>query len=83
MGVGTVTTIQITPDEDREITDLKEQLKLPSKRAVVMEAVRSLRLLMEDEERRGRLRRASSLVSRGSMDANREWAPQSSALKIR
>lgn len=77
------TTIQITSEEDREISRLKEVLGLPSKKAVVMEGVRGLREILKDQHRRRRLQVASRLVREESRAANREWAPLASSLRSR
>ena len=69
------TTIQITPEEDREISELKERLQLPSKKAVVLEGLRSLRQIIKDQQRRRRLKTASLRVRDVSIHTNREWAP--------
>jgi hypothetical protein len=74
------TTIQLTREEDLAIAGLKKKLGLASKRAVVMEGVRSLMGQLEERQRRGRLQKASALVREGSRQANRQWAPLSSAL---
>ena len=78
-----VSTIQVTSEEDKEIAHLKEELGLPSKKAVVLEGLRSLRKLLEDQRRHHRLQSASLLVRKGSSKINREWAAHSTALKAR
>ena len=78
-----VTTIQVTSDEDREIVLLKQQLRLPSKKAVVLEGLRTLRQTLQNQERRRRLQKASRLVGEGSRGINEEWAPLSSALRTK
>lgn len=77
------TTIQITAEEDREISELKTKLGLPSKKAVVIEGIRNLREIIQDQRRRQRLQAASREVRKRSFHANREWAPLSTALKTR
>ncbi len=76
-------TIQITPEEDREILALKERMQLPSKKAVVMEGLRALREILRAQQRRRRLQGASQLTRDDSQRANREWARVSTAVKAR
>lgn len=73
------TTIQISDEEDQEITKLREFMGLPSKRAVVMEGVKALRDLLRRERRRQQMRKASLRVREGSAAANRAWADLSTA----
>lgn len=79
----TLTTIQVTSDEDREIAILKEKLGLPSKKAVVLEGLRALRQILQDQMRRKRLQAASRLVREESRRMNDEWAPLSTALRAK
>lgn len=79
----TLTTIQVTSEEDREIAVLKGKLGLPSKKAVVLEGLRALRQILQDQQRRRRLQAASRLVRGESQKINREWAPLSTALKTK
>ncbi len=76
------TTFQISPEEDREITRLKKELGLPSKKAVILEGIRVLHQMKSEQDRRQRLKSASQRVSKHSLKINREWGPRSSALKI-
>lgn len=71
---GMMRTIQITPEEDQEIAELRDRLKLPTKKAVVMEGLRSLRQILQDQQRRRRLQTASQAVRRESLRENRRWA---------
>lgn len=75
------TTIQISQEEAQEIALLKEELRLPSQRAVVMEGVRTLRQLLKDQRRHRRLQQASGQVRGESARVNRTWAPLASPLK--
>jgi hypothetical protein len=79
----TLTTIQVTSEEDREIAVLKNKLGLPSKKAVVLEGLRALQQILRDQQRRQRLQAASRLVREQSKKINREWAPLSTALKAK
>jgi hypothetical protein len=79
----TLTTIQVTSEEDREIALLKEKLGLPSKKAVVLEGLRALRRILQDQMRRKRLQAASRLVREDSRRINDEWSPLSTALRIK
>lgn len=76
-----LTTIQITTDEDREIGQLKRELKLPSKKAVVMEGIRTLNQFIKDKKRRLHLQNLSLKISKESNRVNKEWAPLSTSLK--
>ena len=76
------TTFQISPEEDRQITRLKKELGLPSKKAVLLEGIRALNQLKSEQTRRKRLQMASERVAKHSLKLNREWAGRSSALKI-
>lgn len=78
-----INTIQVTPQEDKEMSILKEELGLPSKREVLREGLKALRQILEAQQRRKRLQAASRAVRAGSHEANLEWAPLSSALKAR
>lgn len=78
-----LTTIQVTFEEDREIDTLKEKLGLPSKKAVVMEGLRALQERIRESQRRKRLHTASHLVYGESKRINQEWASHSSALKVK
>lgn len=78
-----LTTIQVTLEEDKEIALLKDKLGLPSKKAVVMEGLKALRQILQDQMRRKRLQAASRLVREGSRSANQEWASLSTALQIK
>lgn len=75
-------TIQITPEEDREIALLKERLGLPTKKAVVMEGLKTLRQILQAQKRRRRLQAASYLVRQTSRRANREWAVRAAPLDV-
>lgn len=77
------TTIQVTSEEDQEIARLKKILGLPTKKAVVMEGIRSLRQILRDQQRRRRLQEASAVIQSDSRQTNREWAPHSTAIRIR
>lgn len=79
----TLTTIQVTSEEDKEIAALKEKLHLSSKKAVVLEGLRLLRQMIRDQQRRRRLQAASRLVREESRKANREWSPLAAALKAK
>lgn len=83
MVVKVATTIQITSEEDQELRKLKRALRLPSKKAVVLEGVRALRRLVQDEARRSRLQEVSRKVRGSSLEVNREWSPLSVAVKGR
>ncbi|OGQ08164.1 MAG: hypothetical protein A3G32_08460 [Deltaproteobacteria bacterium RIFCSPLOWO2_12_FULL_40_28] len=76
-----LTTIQITIDEDMEISQLKRELKLPSKKAVVMEGVRTLSQFLKDKKRRLHIQNLSLKISKESGKINKEWAPLSTSLK--
>jgi len=78
-----VTTIQMTSEEDREINSLKKKLGLPSKKAVVLEGIRTLKQSLQGEQRRLRLQEVSLRVRKTSQKINREWAPYSTAVKAR
>lgn len=73
-------TIQLTDDEDREVAELKKRLSLPSKKAVILEGLRSLRQILQAQKRQRRLRSASLSVRKQSLAANREWASRSTAI---
>lgn len=73
-------TIQLTNDEDREVADLKDRLGLPTKKAVIMEGLRSLRKLVQAQKRRRRLTAASVRVRKQSLSVNRSWAPRGTAV---
>lgn len=75
------TTIQISQEEAQEIARLKAELRLPSQRAVVMEGVRTLRQLLNDQRRRRRLQQASRQVRAESARENRAWSPLAAPLK--
>lgn len=75
------TTIQITAEEDQEILWLKKQLKLASKRAVVLAGIESLRQMLRNRVRATRLRAASQLVRKESRAVNTEWAEWSTATR--
>lgn len=77
------TTIQVTKEEDRAITQLKKKLGLPSKKAVLLEGMQALTQIVENRQRRTRLQAASLAVRRESIKINKEWAPRSTALKTR
>ena len=77
------TTIQVTKEEDRAITQLKKRLGLPSKKAVLLEGMRALTQIAEDRQRRIRLQAASLTTRRESIEINKEWASRSTALKSR
>lgn len=77
------TTIQITSEEDREISRMRSRLGLPSKKAVVLEGLKSLRQILKDQGRRKRLQAASLRLRKQSKEVNKEWAPLSSALRHR
>lgn len=77
------TTIQISFDEDQEIETLKSTLGLPSKKAVVIEGLRTLRSLVEERHRRHRLQSLSERLRRQSQLINKEWAPLSTASKVK
>lgn len=79
----TLTTIQVTSEEDKEIVALKEKLHLSSKKAVVLEGLRLLRQRIRDQQRRRNLQEASLLVREESVKINREWSPLATALKIK
>lgn len=83
MAMKAATTIQVTKEEDRAITRLKNKLALPSKKAVVLEGIRALSDIVEDRQRRRRLQVASLAVRLESKRINKEWAHHSSALKFR
>lgn len=76
-----LTTIQITSEEDKEIARLKEELGLANKKAVVLEGLRALRQILQDQMRRKRLQAASKLVREGSRRINETWSPLSTAVK--
>lgn len=76
-------TIQIGPDEDHEINRLKKELGLPSKKAVVMEGIRTLAELFKDKQRAHRLQALSLRLRKQSRKLNRDWAPLSSGIKIK
>ncbi len=78
--MASLTTIQVTQEEDREISQLKEVLGLSSKKAVVMEGVHLLEKMLVDRERVGKLKKASLKVRKSSLKANREWSASSSAI---
>ncbi|MBI4411540.1 MAG: hypothetical protein HY541_03555 [Deltaproteobacteria bacterium] len=77
------TTIQVTREEDRAVTRLKNKLGLSSKKAVFLEGLRALSEIVEDRQRRVRLRAASLAVRADSKKVNKEWAVLSAALKPR
>ena len=79
--MGSLTTIQVTSEEDREIALLRDKLGFSSKKAVVLEGLRALRRILQDQQRRRRLQAASRLVRQESRKINQEWAPLSTALK--
>jgi len=76
------TTIQISREEDQEIVVLKKQLCLPSKKAVVLEGIRSLQQKLKEQDRVRRLQAASKQVRTESQRINQEWAPHASATRI-
>lgn len=76
-------TIQIGPDEDLEICRLKKELGLPSKKAVVMEGIRTLAELFKDKQRSHRLQALSLKLRKQSRKINQDWAPFSSGTKTK
>ena len=78
-----LTTIQITKEEDAEIGFLKEKLALPSKKAVVMEGLNALREILRNQQRRRRLQASSQMVRKESGRINRDWAGLSTALRVK
>ncbi|MDO8519252.1 MAG: hypothetical protein Q7T11_03710 [Deltaproteobacteria bacterium] len=76
------TTIQISPEEDREIIRLKKALHFPTKKAVVMAGIQKLEAALREDKRRRRLQEASRLVREESLRANLEWSPFSTITKI-
>lgn len=75
------TSIQITPEEDREIDELKALFKLPSKRAVVLAGLRELRGKFLQTQRKKRLQSASLLCRDESLVVNREMGPLGTGTK--
>ncbi len=75
-------TIQITQEENQQIEQLKTLLKLPSKRAVVLEGLRGLREKYQMSARRQRLRAASQRCREESLEINQEMAPLGTGSKI-
>ena len=82
MVVKIATTIQISPEEDREITRLKKALHFPTKKAVVMAGIQKLERAFQEDKRRRRLQEASLRVRKESLRVNQEWAPYSTAADI-
>jgi hypothetical protein len=68
------TTVQLSKKEDQELVRLQHSLKLPTKKAVIIEGMRALDALARERERQGQLQRASALVRKQSQKENREWA---------
>ncbi len=77
------TTIQISSEEDHEITLLKNKLGFPSKKAVIMEGVHTLQQILQNKERASRLANASLKIRKESKKANQIWAPLSTATRIK
>lgn len=75
------TTIQITAEEDKQITSLKKALNFASKKAVVMEGVRLLAVYRQNQARVSRLQGLSKKIRKSSLQVNREWAAHSTAVK--
>jgi hypothetical protein len=79
---GMRTSIQISKEEDRQIEQLKALLKLPSKKAVVLEALRELWDRYRQNRRSERLKAASLLCREGSLRVSREMSPLGTGTKI-
>lgn len=77
------TTIQITQEEDREISQLKKKLGFKTKKAVVLEGLKSLAENLQNKQRRIRLQQTSLRVRDSSSTTNKEWALYSTALQSR
>lgn len=77
------TTIQMTSDEDKEVSRLKEEMRLPSKKAVVLEGLQALRQILQAQGRRRRLQVASRAVRGSTVKVHQEWAALSAAVKNR
>lgn len=73
------TTIQISAEVDQKIIAFKKILRLPTKKAVVLEGLNALEERLAVESRRARILKASLRMRRQSSEINREWAPQSKA----
>lgn len=74
-------TIQMTQAEDREIVELKEELGLSSKKAVVLEGIHLLKKSLIEQKRIQTLKNASIKVRKASKKENQEWSKLSSALQ--
>lgn len=77
-----MTTIQINHEEDQEMARLKTQLRLPSKKAVLLEGIRLLHDKIKQDARRRHLRKVVLAVREESRRVNREWAPGASAVHL-
>lgn len=76
-------SIQISEEEDRQINQLKDALGFSTKKQVIREGLRVLGQIVKDQHRTERLRKASRLIRKQSTEINREWAVQSTAIKVK
>ena len=78
-----LTTIQVTKTEDREIAQLRSRLGLKSKKEVLREGLRALQGMLRGQQRRKRLHSASLAVRGSSIREGRRWAALATPLKVR
>ncbi len=68
-----LTTIQINQAEEKMILELKKEFDFPTKKAVVMAALKHLQSLLEERKRVARLQKASLKVRASSLEVNKDF----------